>query len=157
MPARVQLLLLAVGLIISSAGVSAGTIVLTVNDPTDPKTYSSISAAVAAADGDLNLANYYDIRIASGTYTNDFANLLRPMTIEAAAGPVTLLASGALLQDKGTIVTTSSLTVKGLTFEGVKIDNILGDNGAGIRDQSSGATSLLDMTDEETVALLKIS
>jgi hypothetical protein len=62
-PARVQLLALAAALIISSAAVRAGTIVLTVNNPLDPNTYSSISAAVDFADKDLNLNNYYDIQI----------------------------------------------------------------------------------------------
>ena len=51
-------------------------------------------------------------------------------------------ADGALLDSKGIIVTTSSLTVKGLTFEGAAISDALGGNGAGIRDQSNGATTL---------------
>jgi len=142
MPARVQLMALAAGLVMASAGAQAGTIVLTVNNPTDPQTYSSISAAVAAANADLNLDNYYDIKVATGTYTNDFANVLRPMTIEAAGGPVRLLATVPPLFNKGIIVTTSSLTVRGLTFEGAAIDDSLGGNGAGIRDQSAGATTL---------------
>jgi len=88
----------------ASAGAQAATITLTVN-PTDPQTYSSVSAAVAAANADLNLDNYYDIKVATGTYTNDFANVLRPMTIEAAGGPVRLLATVPPLFNKGIIVT----------------------------------------------------
>jgi hypothetical protein len=80
--------------------------------------------------------------VAAGIYTNDFTNVTRPMTIEASGGRVALLANGALLQDKGIIVTTSSLTVKGLTLQGAAISDALGGNGAGIRDQSTGATTL---------------
>jgi hypothetical protein len=122
-------------------GAHAGTITLTV-DPNDPTAYQTIAAATSFANADLDAANYYDIKIAPGTYTNDFANVIRPMTIEANGGPVTMLANSALLFDKGIIVTTSSLTVRGLTLQGAAIDNALGGNGAGIRDQSTGATTL---------------
>ncbi len=145
MRAQVQLVVLAAGLIISTTGVRAGTIILTV-DPTDPTAYHSIGAAASFADTDSNLRNYYDIQVTPGTYTNDFSNVTRPMTIEVnpnSSGPVRLLATVAPLFDKGIIVTTSSLTIRGLTFERAAIDNSLGGNGAGIRDQSSGATSLI--------------
>ncbi len=140
---RVQPVLLAAGLIISANGVRANVITLTVGPNGQ---YKSIGAATAAADLDPNLNNNYDIQVAPGTYTNDFSNVTRPMTIEVAPnspGQVVLSATEPLPNEKGIIVTTSSLTVKGLTFEGAEIDNSLGGNGAGIRDQSTTATSLI--------------
>jgi hypothetical protein len=136
MAARVQLVVLAAGLIIAAAGVRAGTITLTVGDALTPTLFAAANAANA------DPANDYVVLIPAGTYTNDFARVTRPMTIEASGGPVTLRADGALLDSKGIIVTTSSLTVKGLTFEGAAISDALGGNGAGIRDQSNGATTL---------------
>jgi hypothetical protein len=138
MRAQFQMTILAAGLIMATAGAQAGTISLTVGDAATP----TLFAAATTANNDPNPANDYDILIPTGTYTNDFALVTRPMTIEASGGPVTLLANGQLLQDKGIIVTTSSLTVKGLTFQGAQISDALGGNGAGIRDQSNGATTL---------------
>src|SRR5205823_6293314 len=107
--------------------------------------YRTISAAVTFADGDTDLSHSYDIRVAPGTYTNDFSRVTRPMTIEvdpSNSGNVLLLATVPPPNSKGIILTTSSLTVKGLTFEGAAISDALGGNGAGIRDQSNGATTL---------------
>ena len=105
--------------------------------------YRTISAAVAVADADSNPNNYYDVQVAPGTYTNDFSVVTRPMTIEVdprgAGGPVLLRAIVALPNQKGIILTSASLTVDGLTFMGAMIDNSLGGNGAGIRDQNTAA------------------
>ena len=101
--------------------------------------FKSIADAVSFADADADLANSYDIRVAPGTYTNDFPFVTRPVTIEAdpnGSGPVVLLATEPLPNEKGIVLTTSSLTVRGLTFEGAAISNALGGNGAGIRDQN---------------------
>lgn len=104
--------------------------------------YQTISAAVAAADADTNASNYYVIKVEPGTYANDFSSVTRRMTIEVdpahAGQPVILQASEPLPNEKGIILTTASLTVKGLTFTGAWIDNSLGGNGAGIRDQNTG-------------------
>jgi hypothetical protein len=116
----------------------AGIITLTVGSAAAP----TLTAAANIANADLNPTNTYDILIPAGIYINDFANVTRPMTIESSGGTVILLANGQLLLDKGIIVTTSSLTVRGLTFTGAAIDQSLGGNGAGIRDQSTGATTL---------------
>jgi hypothetical protein len=125
--------------LLTGTAVHANVITLTVGDASTP----TLSSAANLADSDLNLANSYDILIPAGTYTNDFANVTRPMTIEASSGPVTLQASGGqLLQDKGIIVTTSGLTVRGITFQGAAIDPSLGGNGAGIRDQATGGSTL---------------
>src|SRR5206468_3619238 len=79
-------------------------------------------------------------------YTNDFPEVTRPMTIESAVAPsrtslirpVVLNATIPLPNQKGIILTTSSLTVNGLSFQGAMIDDSLGGNGAGIRDQNTG-------------------
>jgi hypothetical protein len=111
--------------------------------------YQRISAAVTAADADTDLANYYDIQVMPGTYTNDFPYVTRPMTIEVnpsyAGRPVVLSATEALPNEKGIILTVASLTVNGLTFTGAQIANSLGGNGAGIRDQNTapGATLMV--------------
>ncbi len=111
--------------------------------------YRTISAAVAAAAADSSAKNYYDIEVAPGTYTNDFSVVTRPMTIEVdprrAENPVLLEATVPLPNQKGIILTSASLTVDGLTFSGAMIDNSLGGNGAGIRDQNTagGATLIV--------------
>jgi len=100
--------------------------------------YHTISAAVAAADGDTNPSDYYTIAVAPGTYTNDFPLVMRPMTIETSTigRPVILNATVPLPNEKGIILNLSNLTVNGLTFQGAEISNALGGNGAGIRDQN---------------------
>jgi hypothetical protein len=109
--------------------------------------YQTISAAVSAADADTNPADSYDIRIAPGTYTNDFPSVTRPMTIEVdpsrAGRPVVLKATVPLPNEKGIILSTADLTVNGLTFRGAKIANALGGNGAGIRDQNLNTPATL--------------
>jgi len=106
--------------------------------------YTSLSAAVAAANADKNLANDYTIQLAPGTYTNDFAEtILRPMSIFGAGAAQTILqVTMPLTNGKGILLTTASLYVKGLTFTGAAISNALGGNGAGIRDQITGAGTL---------------
>ena len=139
---RVQLSLLATGLILSANVVRAAVITLTVG-PTGQ--FASINAATSFADTDTNPNNSYEILVVPGTYTNDFSNVTRPMTIEAATpgSQVLLLATVPPPNLKGIIWTDSSLTVNGLTFEGAAIPSSDGGNGAGIRDESTSATSLI--------------
>jgi hypothetical protein len=99
---------------------------------------STLKAAVAIANADTDLANLYDLRLAPGTYLNDFApTITRPMIIEGTAGAAstTLKATQALPNQKGLLYTIASLTVRGLTLTGAFISNALGGNGAAIRDQ----------------------
>jgi hypothetical protein len=142
MRARVRLSLLATGLILSGNVVHAAVITLTVG-PTGQ--FTSINAATSFADNDTNPNNSYDILVAPGTYTNDFSNVTRPMTIEAATpgSLVLLLATVPPPNLKAIIWTDSSLTVNNLTFQGAAISSSDGGNGAGIRDQSNTATSLV--------------
>jgi hypothetical protein len=146
---RVRLYLLSLGVAVgisAAAAAQTNTIVLSVGPGGQ---YQKINDAVAAADGDADSGNYYDIQVMPGTYTNDFPYVARPMTIEVnpsyAGSPVVLNATVALPNQKGIILTVASLTVNGLTFTGAQIDNSLGGNGAGIRDQNSapGATLMI--------------
>ncbi len=120
----------------------AGTVTLSVGSG---GLYRTISAAAAAADADTNLANYYVINVAPGTYTNDFPLVTRPMTIQSnAVGQAVILnATVPLPNEKGIILSFSNLIVNGLTFQGAEISNALGGNGAGIRDQNTGIPATL--------------
>ncbi len=120
---------------------TAGTVFL----PVGPgQTYTTIAAAIAAADGDNSAANYYVITVAPGTYTNDTATVSRPMTIEAAqpGSAVILNETVALPNQKGILISLAQLTVDGLTFQGAYIDGSLGANGAGIRAEGSQGYTL---------------
>lgn len=99
---------------------------------------STLRAAVATANADSNLANTYDLKLAPGTYLNDFApTITRPMVIEGTSGAAStiLKATVPLPNSKGILLTIASLTVRGLTLTGAAISNALGGNGAAIRDQ----------------------
>ena len=140
--------LLACAVTLGATAMPAGaeTKILTVGSSGDFQ-YRTISAAVAVADADSNPSNYYDIQVAPGTYANDFSVVTRPMTIEVdprrTGSPVLLEANVPLPNQKGIILTFASLTVDGLTFKGAMIDNSLGGNGAGIRDQNTAAGATL--------------
>src|SRR5579884_2260031 len=109
--------------------------------------YQAVSDAVASADADPDPGTYYVIDVMPGIYTNDFPTVTRPMTIEVAPAstgqPVVLQATEDLPNEKGIILTFASLTVDGLTFTGARIDDSLGGNGAGIRDENTGPATLV--------------
>jgi hypothetical protein len=86
--------------------------------------------------------NTYQINIAAGTYVNDFSVISQPTSINAVGGVAILQANSPPPNSKGIITTTTSLSVNGLIFSGAAIDQSLGGNAAGIRDQSAGATTL---------------
>lgn len=121
-------------LAIPGGGGGSGPIILTVGTNGQ---YPTISAAATHADADINLSHTYVLEVMPGTYANDFPLVTRPMTIEVnpafAGQPVVLQATTDLPNEKGIILTTSSLTVNGLTFTGAYINDALGGNGAGIR------------------------
>jgi hypothetical protein len=127
---------------LAAAPATAGLITLSVNHAGGAGIFTTIGAAVNAANLDTSLANIYDIRIAPDIYVNDFANVRRPMILEAFGGSVMMKATIPLPNSKGIVLTNSSLTVKGITFTGAAISNTLGGNGAGIRDQITGAGTL---------------
>jgi hypothetical protein len=131
------------GLVCGPAGPShAGLITLTV-DRAGGGDYTSLSTAVTAANADTDLANTYRLLLAGGTYLNDYANVRRPMEIVGAgAGSTILRSTQDLPNQKGIIHTTASLLVKGVTLAGAYIADALGGNGAGIREQMTGAGTL---------------
>jgi hypothetical protein len=138
-----QMLFMAATLMgMASAAALAGTTVLTVGPS---QQYPTIAAAVAAANGDTNPANEYVISVAPGTYTNDTAQINRPMTIQAAvAGSAVILNQTVQLpNEKGILLTFATLTVDGLTLQNAAIDASLGANGAGIRAEAGGQTYTL--------------
>lgn len=91
--------------------------------------YATIAAAVAAS------ANGDTIDVQAGTYTNDFAEIATQITLQAVGGRVTLKATQPPLQDKGILITDTNVTITGFSFEGARIPNSLGGNGAGLRYQ----------------------
>jgi len=127
---------------ITTAAAAAGTTVLTVGPA---EQYTTISAAVAAANSDTNLADDYVISVAPGAYTNDTPQITRPMTIEAAVpgSAVILTETAPLANEKGILLVDASLTVEGLTLENAAIANSLGGNAAGIRDEDTGNNDTL--------------
>jgi hypothetical protein len=139
-----QIPLATVALLTATAATAiADTTVLSV--PSDQ--YPTMAAAIAAANQDTNLNNAYVISIAPGTYTNDTAEVDRPMTIQAAmpGSAVILNETAPLSNEKGILLAFASLTIDGLTFQNAAISNDLGGNGAGIRDQ--------DTTDYDTLTV----
>ena len=91
------------------------------------QTYTTIAAAVGAAQaGDT-------INVQSGTYTNDFLNINKSLTLNAVGGVVTLAATvsppngKAILDEGGAGVAVS---VNGFAFTGAAVSDM---NGAGIR------------------------
>jgi hypothetical protein len=109
--------------------------------------YQTVSAAVAVADQDTDPSNSYVVDVMPGTYTNDFPLVTRPMVIEVAPGyagqPVVLQATENLPNQKGIILTNASLTIDGLIFTGARVDDSVGGNGAGIRDENTGPARLI--------------
>lgn len=103
------------------------------------ETYKLPSQAIAAAhDGDT-------ILIDPGTY-NDVAGINKNnLTIEGAgtSRPVIKTTNGAVFQQKGLWVFEtgfSNLTVKNIDFEGARVSDANGANGAGIRAQGQNLT-----------------
>lgn len=116
----------------------AGEVVITVGPGGQ---YQHLADAVAVANADLDPGNSYVINLMPGTYLNDFPDpILRPMTIQGdpafASQRAVLAATVPLPNQKGILLTFSSLTVRRIEFTGAYIDNSLGGNGAGIRDQN---------------------
>ncbi len=91
------------------------------------KAFATIAAAVAASTtGDT-------IDVSAGTYTNDFISISHDLTIEAAGGPVTLVATqsppnGKAIIDEGGAGVAVTLT--GLDLSGAVVAD---GNGAGVR------------------------
>src|SRR5690349_10950922 len=94
------------------------------------RTYKTLASAVSAAQsGDRILLD-------AGTYTDDTAVTNVPLTIEGLGAGAVLHITQPIGNRKGIIVTTASLTVRNLTFDGAQVTANDGNNGAGIRHQA---------------------
>jgi hypothetical protein len=125
---------IATSLAVAAVTAHAAPITLTVG----PGGFATLHDAVATETA----GNTYTINITAGTYVNDFSVVSIPTTIQAVGGPVILQATVAPTNLKGIITTTADLTVIGITFTGAAISDADGGNAAGIRDQSTTATTL---------------
>jgi hypothetical protein len=86
--------------------------------------YPSLAAAVAAASAGDN------IRLAPGTYLNDFTTITIPLTIEGLGGTAVLEATVQIPNGKAILVTRADVTIRNIEFRGAKVAD---QNGAGIR------------------------
>ncbi|MDO9709368.1 right-handed parallel beta-helix repeat-containing protein [Paracraurococcus lichenis] len=90
------------------------------------QSYKTIAAAVAAAhDGDV-------VKVAAGTYTNDFVTVNASITLQAVGGMVNMVATASPPDGKAIMTVNKSLTIDGFAFSGAKVAD---HNGAGIRYQ----------------------
>jgi hypothetical protein len=129
-------LALAASLIIAAVGAQAAPITLTVA-PSGAE-FTRLGNAIASETA----GNTYTIQIAAGTYPDDFSTVNQPTSIIAIGGTAILQANIPPPDLKGIITTNTSLSVNGLTFQGAAISQADGANAAGIRDQSTGQTTL---------------
>lgn len=91
--------------------------------------FTTISSAVAAAqDGDV-------VHVFAGVYVNDFPEITSKITLAGIGGAVRLLATEYIPNRKAILITDTDATVQGLTFNGAKVSDDDGGNGAGIRYQ----------------------
>jgi hypothetical protein len=91
--------------------------------------FQTIAAAIAAAaNGDL-------ILVQAGTYTNDFADIDKQVTIAGAGGMVNMVATEALPNEKGFFIVDNTVQIDNFVFTGATISDSDGGNGAGIRYQ----------------------
>ncbi len=98
------------------------------------RTYQTLAAGVAAAKaGDRVLLD-------AGTYMDDTAIISVPLTIEGQGAGATLRMSTLLANHKGILITRTSTTVRNITFDGARIAQDDGNNGAGIRAEGGSLT-----------------
>ena len=98
------------------------------------RTYKTLAAGVTAAKaGDRILLD-------AGTYMDDTAIISVPLTIEGQGTGATLRMSTTLANRKGILITRASTTVSNITFDGARIAQDDGNNGAGIRGEGGSLT-----------------
>ena len=116
---------------VTTPDLPVGTRILTVGVD---KMFSTISSAVGAAqDGDA-------IAVDAGTYENDFCKTNSSITMYAVGGRVVMDATVPPPNWKGMITEEANLKVYGFTFNGVRIPDDYGHNGAGIRVDAGNLT-----------------
>ena len=95
------------------------------------KRYATIASAVAAArEGDV-------VEVQAGTYTNDFVTISRRISIVGVGGMARLVATVAIPNGKGILVTRADATLSRLEFNGARVSD---QNGAGIRYEGGNLT-----------------
>ena len=95
------------------------------------KRYATIASAVAAArDGDV-------VEVQAGTYTNDFVTISRRISIVGVGGMARLVATVAIPNGKGIVITRADATLSRLEFNGARVSDR---NGAGIRYEGGNLT-----------------
>lgn len=98
------------------------------------RTYKTLAAGVAAAKaGDRVLLD-------AGTYVDNTASTFVPLTIEGDGAGVTLRMTANLPNHKGILITGATTTVRNITFDGAKVAEDDGNNGAGIRAEGGSLT-----------------
>jgi hypothetical protein len=100
--------------------------------------FSSLSAAIAVSqDGDV-------IKVAAGTYTNDFATITTNITVEGVGGMVHLLATVPPPDGKAILTINADVTLYNMEFSSTAGAAVADGNGAGIRYE--GGNLVLDHT-----------
>lgn len=100
------------------------------------RTYKTLAAGVAAANaGDRILLD-------AGTYVDNTAITAVPLTIEGQGAGAILHMSGNLPNRKGILVTGATTTLRNITFDGAKVAEDDGNNGAGVR--AEGGSLIID-------------
>ena len=75
------MILVGVGMMLASASSASAQSVFTLTVGPGGQ-YAHLTDAVAVANSDSDLGNYYVVNLAPVTYINDFPTVLRPMTIQ---------------------------------------------------------------------------
>ena len=109
--------------------------------------YSTLAAAVAAAQSDSNVQNGITILVNAGTYTNDFPEpIIDNMTIDGVGGMASFAATEPPPNEQGILEigqpgsSGPTVTLDHLEFSGAAIDEGLGGNAAGVRYKSGTLT-----------------
>ena len=88
------------------------------------KQYTTIPSAISAAqDGDT-------IQVAAGTYTNQYAQIPKNITLEGVGGMVNMVSTGLIPNGKAIFITSGNIMINNFEFSGAKVYDA---NGAGIR------------------------
>jgi len=110
--------------------------------------YSTISAAVTASgSGDT-------VAVDAGTYTNDFPTISHSLTLEAAGGTVSMVATEAPPNGKGVIDEGGSgvnVSIQGFDISGAQVPD---GNGAGVRYEGGSLTLVNDTIHDNQDGLL---
>jgi hypothetical protein len=124
---RIQFSALFASLLIGTVGTANAADIL-VGPARSTKTLASAVAAARAGDR---------ILLDAGTYFDDTANVLVPLTIEGVGAGATLAVTKPISNGKGILVVNANVTVRNITFQGAQV---VDRNGAGIRLQAGALT-----------------